>query len=146
MMKNVVLVLLYDDEGKFLLQLRDSDPTIAYPGHWGGFGGSLEEGETATVGARREILEELNYSTDYLSFLNSRQLPDCLVDVFSCKLTVPPSELTLMEGLDMGLFSIDQISTGVLYSKTMRQSYPVAAPLRTMCQEFIQSEISTSAD
>ena len=43
---HVAIAILYQDN-KFLMQLRDNIPTIAYPGYWGLFGGHLEAGETS---------------------------------------------------------------------------------------------------
>lgn len=45
--------------GKYLLQLRDNIPTIAAPGEWSLFGGSLQRGEMPLAGIKREIFEEL---------------------------------------------------------------------------------------
>jgi 8-oxo-dGTP diphosphatase len=56
----VSVVILYDTEGKILLQHRTKDaPT--FPNYWAFFGGSLEEGETPEQAVRRESLEELAY-------------------------------------------------------------------------------------
>jgi 8-oxo-dGTP pyrophosphatase MutT (NUDIX family) len=47
------------DDGRYVMQLRDSKPGIWYPGHWGCFGGAIDAGETAEQAVRRELLEEL---------------------------------------------------------------------------------------
>jgi hypothetical protein len=41
----VAIAILYRQD-QFLLQLRDNIPNIAYPGHWGFFGGHLDPGTT----------------------------------------------------------------------------------------------------
>jgi 8-oxo-dGTP diphosphatase len=51
-------VLVRDREGRFLLQLRDDVPGIAYPGWWSLFGGGLEGDEDLRTAACRELLEE----------------------------------------------------------------------------------------
>lgn len=54
----IVLAVLTVAEG-YALQLRDDLPTVASPGHWALFGGSVDRGETPEVAIRREIREEL---------------------------------------------------------------------------------------
>ena len=53
----VAIAILYQGD-RFLLQLRDDIPTIAWPGHWAFFGGHLEPGESADVAVQRELMEE----------------------------------------------------------------------------------------
>lgn len=50
------ILLIQGDE--YVLQHRDDIPTIAEPGTYSLWGGSLEDGETPTVGALRELKEE----------------------------------------------------------------------------------------
>ena len=58
-----VKAVIYQD-GKFLLQHRDNDPTIFHPGKWGLFGGSVDKGETLEEALVRELKEEINWSPD----------------------------------------------------------------------------------
>lgn len=51
-------VILVDREGRVLLQLRDDDPSIMFPNHWGITGGAGNPGETPEAVARREVAEE----------------------------------------------------------------------------------------
>jgi 8-oxo-dGTP pyrophosphatase MutT (NUDIX family) len=51
-------VILVDPQGRVLMQLRDDDPTIMFPGHWGLTGGAAHAGETPEQTARREVEEE----------------------------------------------------------------------------------------
>lgn len=51
-------VILVDRDGRVLMQLRDDDAAIPYPGHWGITGGAAQAGETPEQAARREVLEE----------------------------------------------------------------------------------------
>lgn len=55
---NVVIVLLYDEQKRLLLQHRSMD-TPRMPGYWAFFGGSIDEGETPIEAIRREAYEEL---------------------------------------------------------------------------------------
>jgi 8-oxo-dGTP pyrophosphatase MutT (NUDIX family) len=43
------------------MQLRDDIPGIWYPGHWGLFGGGVDEGEEEIAALRRELREELEF-------------------------------------------------------------------------------------
>ena len=41
------------------MQLRDAKPNIFYPGHWGCFGGAIDEGEEPYNALIRELEEEI---------------------------------------------------------------------------------------
>ena len=56
---NAAVALIVDEEGRYLVQLRDAKPTIFFPDHWGCFGGALEPGENDERCLEREIDEEL---------------------------------------------------------------------------------------
>lgn len=51
-------VILVDRDGRILLQLRDDNPEILYPNHWGITGGNAAKGEAPEQAARREVEEE----------------------------------------------------------------------------------------
>ena len=53
------VALITDEQGRYLVQLRDDKPTIFFPNHWGCFGGALEPAESHTEALRREVMEEL---------------------------------------------------------------------------------------
>jgi len=53
-----VAVLLAD--GRYALQHRDDLPGIAWPGHWGLFGGNLEPGEAPLSAIAREVSAKAN--------------------------------------------------------------------------------------
>jgi 8-oxo-dGTP pyrophosphatase MutT (NUDIX family) len=58
---DAVAALLLDDEGRYILQLRDAKDEIFYPGHWGCFGGGVEAGEEPDAALARELREELGF-------------------------------------------------------------------------------------
>jgi 8-oxo-dGTP pyrophosphatase MutT (NUDIX family) len=55
-------VILVDREGRVLMQLRDDNPKIMYPGHWGITGGAALKDESPEETARREVTEETGLS------------------------------------------------------------------------------------
>jgi 8-oxo-dGTP pyrophosphatase MutT (NUDIX family) len=56
---HAVAALLVLEDGRYIMQLRDDNPTIWYPGHWGLFGGGIDDGEDELAALRRELREEL---------------------------------------------------------------------------------------
>jgi ADP-ribose pyrophosphatase YjhB (NUDIX family) len=56
----VALAIVYQEDN-FLLQLRDSMPTIAHPNCWGLFVGHIELGENPEKELKPELVEEINY-------------------------------------------------------------------------------------
>jgi 2-amino-4-hydroxy-6-hydroxymethyldihydropteridine diphosphokinase len=57
-------LLIENNRGEVLLQLRDNKSEIPYPNCWGTFGGQIEEGEQPKAAIMREIEEELGYRPD----------------------------------------------------------------------------------
>ncbi len=48
-------------DGRYLLQLRDDNAGLFYPGHWGCFGGAASPGEAPLDCLKRELAEELEF-------------------------------------------------------------------------------------
>lgn len=59
---NAIAALIHLEDGRYLMQHRDDAPSIWYPGHWGCFGGAVDEGENPVDALRRELYEELSFS------------------------------------------------------------------------------------
>ncbi len=57
-------VILVDRQGRVLMQLRDDNPEIMFPGHWGLTGGASLPGETPEQTALREVTEETGLTLD----------------------------------------------------------------------------------
>ncbi len=58
---DAVAALLLHEDGRYIMQLRDEKDGIFYPGHWGCFGGAVEQGEDPAEALRRELREELEF-------------------------------------------------------------------------------------
>jgi 8-oxo-dGTP diphosphatase len=126
-MKEVVVIIPYVGD-RVLMQLRDDKKEIDFPGHWGFFGGSLDEGESAQEAATRELAEETGYSPVELHYLKTDQLwslDDLTSHSFYCYLSKSLGNLKLNEGMDWGLFSIDDIQSNHLRSDKFSRLFPV---------------------
>ena len=129
--KAVVVILPYI-QSKVLMQLRDAKKGIVFPGCWGFFGGSMNGGETPEYTAKRELLEELEYVPSVIHKLNTARILDSenlVSHSYYCPLTEPPQRIRLKEGMDLGLFSLEEVVSKKLYSNRFRKLFPVAAPV-----------------
>jgi len=107
---HTVKAVIYS-EGKILLQLRDEKPDIFYPGVWGLFGGSVDDGEKPIDALKRELLEEIGFEINSAKLLFSwnHDKYNSILHFFLVPLTVEFEKLCLNEGQGMDLFSIEQI-------------------------------------
>ncbi len=124
----VVAVLLYR-QGSFLMQLRDFNKDIPFPGHWGFFSGSISKNEPPELTARREIFEEIGFRPDILHKLGHDLVADLdglSTYAYFCELTKPVEELVLGEGADMVLVSPEDILRGRAYSPKFKAEFPTA--------------------
>ena len=74
------------------------------------------------------MFEEVGYRPADLYKLGADQRPDLdniISHSFFCALTTPVEELVLKEGLDLGLFQLEEIVTWELYSRKMKRVFPV---------------------
>jgi len=58
---DAVAAIIQVEDGRYLMQHRDSTPEIWYPDHWGCFGGAVHNGEDPRDALRREVYEELEF-------------------------------------------------------------------------------------
>jgi 8-oxo-dGTP pyrophosphatase MutT (NUDIX family) len=58
---NAVAALIQLEDGRYLMQHRDDVPSIWFPGHWGCFGGAVDEGESPLGALKRELREEIEF-------------------------------------------------------------------------------------
>ena len=133
----VAIAILYRD-GKFLMQLRDDIPGIAYPGHWAFFGGHIEPDEAPEDALKRELLEEIGYVPDSPLFFGYYAENNVLRHIFHAPLTVELDRLILGEGWDMGLLTPEEISAGERYSEIAGQVRPLGRPHQRILLDFIE--------
>jgi 8-oxo-dGTP pyrophosphatase MutT (NUDIX family) len=106
-MRQVALIILYDEDKRLLLQHRSEDaPTL--PGFWGFFGGDIEADETPLEAVHREAREEIEYELLQPMPLIAPELvlPNGRIKAFIYieKLRTAKSRLVLREGQGMGWF------------------------------------------
>lgn len=141
-MKEVAIAILYQSptdhraQPKLLMQLRDPIPGIAYPGHWGLFGGHLDPGESPTQALQRELLEEIQYDAPSMAYLGNYGDKEIHRHVFKVPLIVSLDQLTLREGWDMALLSWEELKTGECYSHKAKQVRPVGKPHLNAMADF----------
>ena len=130
-LKEVVSVFLRSEEDLYLMQLRDDEPSIVFPGHWGLFGGTIESEESICEAASRELKEEIEIHTVPEEIIEFRQYKQSNYIVNTCfyNLKTPLSKINQQEGTDLGLFSINEILKGRLFSQKFHDYFDVADPL-----------------
>lgn len=135
-----VAVAIIHQEGKYLMQLRDDIPNIAYPGVWGFFGGHIEPGEEPAAALKRELIEEINYSVEQLTIFRCDYPGKYIRHLYSCPLTVPVEELELKEGWDLKLLTPAEIKRGFAYSHKAIADKPLGEIHRKIMLDFITSK------
>lgn len=118
-------VILHRD-GRILLQHRDNDPAIIFPGAWAIFGGHVEPGEDPADAAIREIAEELGlHLHPPLPLFHHGTEGARERFIFLAPLTRAPADLTLNEGQGMALLGAREI-----------ESYPVVPAHREILRGY----------
>lgn len=125
-----VALAVLERQGRWLIQLRDDCSTIVAPGCWGLFGGHMEPGETAEQSLRRELLEEIGYSSGPVIPWFRSAAGGRVRHVFRVQLDVDPDRLQLQEGQDMTLASLEELSRGRVWSQRLAQHRPLAPSLQ----------------
>ena len=110
--RNISVLILYNAEGKILLQHRCKDAT-RLPDYWAFFGGGIEQGETSEDVLKREIEEELGYTVKAPYFFTEQKFThkenQNTKYVFVEKYNDQP--LTQSEGQGMGWFFSEETAT-----------------------------------
>jgi 8-oxo-dGTP diphosphatase len=103
-------LLLIDDRGRILLQLRDDKSDIPFPNRWGTFGGAIEPGETPEQAIVRELEEELGYELTNFSYLGNFPYDGYEIHMY-CK-TDPDlrlADLSVKEGQRAEFLSLEEV-------------------------------------
>jgi 8-oxo-dGTP pyrophosphatase MutT (NUDIX family) len=132
----VAICILHQGD-RFLLQLRDNDPQILYPGYWALFGGHIEPGESPEVAVVREVMEEVSYALPHFEKFGIYRDEQVIRHVFQAPLMVNLDQLVLAEGWDMGLLTIAQIRSGAHYSTIAQQVRPIGPIHQQILSEFV---------
>lgn len=107
----VVIILLYDEKFKFLLQKRSLDRSFL-PGYWSTFGGGIEADEDPLVAVRREAKEELDYDLLDPDLVIEATFQHDSLRVYQyvyVKKCLDKSGLKLQEGENWGWYKINQL-------------------------------------
>ncbi|MBI2316596.1 MAG: NUDIX domain-containing protein [Betaproteobacteria bacterium] len=118
---DAVAAIIRLDDGRFLMQLRDSRPDIWYPGTWGCFGGAVNHGEAPLEALRRELGEEIEFAPREARFFTRFDFDFRTIGMRPCYriyFLVPMSEaefqrLVLHEGEALGVFSYQELADGM---------------------------------
>lgn len=140
-----VLVLLVDQQGRVLLQLRDEHAEVA-PNQWGTPGGRLEPGEAPDEGARRELLEETGLRVEGSLALFRHELrpssfqPGRMTEwhIYCAATTAHEEDIVLGEGQAMRFITPDaaralDLGTSAAYFVPLFLDSPEYARLVTSC-------------
>jgi 8-oxo-dGTP pyrophosphatase MutT (NUDIX family) len=136
-MVEVALAML-EQEGRWLLQLRDDLAGIVAPGTWGLFGGHLDPGESPEQALRRELQEEISWCSGDLHFWFSHSSPQRIAHFFRSGLPVPLEALQLLEGQDMVLAGFEELASGQIWSPRLQQARPLAPSLQLALEALQQ--------
>jgi 8-oxo-dGTP diphosphatase len=107
-MRNVSILIFYDEDKKVLLQNRIGIDKHGW--EWGFFGGGIEQGETPEQTIVREIKEELDFDLKDFRFIgnyNVKEYGDLYA--FISKLGDNLSKFRQLEGESMQLFSLEEV-------------------------------------
>ena len=104
-----VSAILINRDGQVLLQQRDDNPAIRYPGHWSLFGGTIENGESPVDAVAREVKEEIDFDMRNFGLFREFVQNNKREFAFAGEISVGLDELTLSEGQGMNFFYPSQL-------------------------------------
>ena len=105
-------VILRDQDGRILLQLRDINDRTVGPGLWSFFGGHIEGDEDLRTAAIREFNEETALALDPATLTpvaRAQSLNGTQLYAYATTRTTDPSEIRLGEGAGFAFMTPDQI-------------------------------------
>ena len=93
---------------------------------WTLFGGALEPGEPPEDGLKRELTEELEFAPKESRLWTVKMIAGYLAYLFEVELDKDITQLRLHEGIDMGLFTkqqIDEITLAFKYNPVLEEYF-----------------------
>ena len=110
MVKDYVGLIIENNKGELLFQLRDNNPKIKNKNQWSLFGGGIERGETPKQAAIRELKEELDLAIKKEQLRLLAVFPNYQKKNYLFRLKLNENtKLKLMEGSSMGYFTVGEI-------------------------------------
>ena len=113
-------------QNHFVLQLRDFDKNIDFPGHWGLFGGHLEDKEDSFTALKRELFEELEFLTTNAKLIGTITILENITHLFLVPWCGEVSSFSQHEGIDLGVITLEKVLTGHIFSPKFQKTFPVA--------------------
>ncbi len=104
-----VSAILMNDAGQVLLQQRDDNPAIRYPGHWALFGGTIEDAEVPADAVAREVQEEIGFELETFGLFREFEQNNKREFAFVGNITANLDELSLSEGQGMNFFNPSEL-------------------------------------
>jgi len=105
-------IIILDDKGRVLLQLREKKKELEFPDHWNLIGGSANDGETPEEALKREVEEELGIIIKGFSFFKKYIYEGmCEQYFFYAQLNLNPDEIKLTEGQKIAYFERNQLDS-----------------------------------
>lgn len=116
-MVQISQIILQNLEGKYLVYLRDNNPDIPFPNHWDLIGGHVEKRETPIEALKREMMEEIEQSTNDLRSFSFWKKYVCLEGdvtpnvkyIFRGVINKPIEEIPLNEGQYLRFVTKDEL-------------------------------------
>lgn len=100
-------IIVKNQEGKFLLHLRDNN-TKRFTDQWCLIGGSIEEGEDPLICAVREVREESNLTLENPSLLHAFNWDDKSIALINGEVDTEKEKMVLGEGAGLEFFTIEE--------------------------------------
>lgn len=156
-------IILVNRQGRVLLQLRDDDPKIMFPGHWGIIGGASKDGETPEEAARRETEEETGLTPGRIEpfrayYFNEKRAgdgkrttatkasSDYELYLFHAPCETPLEEITCGEGQELRFFgpeSIDELDVAYNHREVLDDFFASAAYARYLRGDSLDGATET---
>jgi len=116
-----VALAILEQDGRFLMQLRDDIPTI--------------------LGLKRELKEEINYEAPSLRYFRSYNDDNLSRYLYHVPLTLELKKLVQTEGQDLALLPQAAIRQGEYYSEKINQTRSLGKIHRQILLDFLEVEL-----